>query len=58
LFFWTLLVSGQINMRKVDGWQRSPQSPSISQLTSPPDLVISNTNHHGAQAVDDFDISN
>jgi putative transposase len=24
LFFWALLVSGQINMRKVDGWQRSP----------------------------------
>src|SRR5262249_28164030 len=57
LFFWALLVSGQINMRKVDGWQRSPQSPSISQLTSPPDLVISNTNRNGTQAVDDFDIS-
>jgi len=27
-------------------------------LTSPPDLVVSNTNHHGTQAVDDFDISN
>jgi hypothetical protein len=53
-------VSGQINMRKVNGSQRAPQSPSISQLTSPPDLVISkcrrprypnaNTNRDGTQA--------
>ena len=24
MLFWALLASGQINMRKVDGWQRSP----------------------------------
>jgi transposase-like protein len=27
LVFWALLVSGQINMRKVDGWKRSPHQP-------------------------------
>jgi transposase-like protein len=33
MLFWALLASGQINMRKVDGWQTSPQSPLISRLT-------------------------
>jgi hypothetical protein len=35
MLFWALLASGQINMRKVDGWQGLPQSPSISPLNSP-----------------------
>jgi hypothetical protein len=35
MLFWALLASGQISIRKV-GWIRpSPQSPLISQLTSP-----------------------
>jgi hypothetical protein len=25
MLFWALLASGQINMRKVDGWQRWPK---------------------------------
>jgi hypothetical protein len=39
--FWTLLASGQINMRKV-GW-RSPQNPLISRLTLPPETIPSCT---------------
>jgi hypothetical protein len=32
--FWALLASGQISMRKVDGWQTLGSKLSISQLTS------------------------
>jgi hypothetical protein len=39
MLFWALLASGQINMRKVDGWQTFATRTSISQLTSPPDLA-------------------
>ena len=28
MLFWALLASGQITMRKVDGWQRLPEKPS------------------------------
>jgi putative transposase len=35
MLFWTLLASGQINMRKIDGWQ-TLDSKSIAQ---PIDLV-------------------
>ena len=39
MLFWALLASGQINMRKVDGWQTlATRHPSISRLTSPPEL--------------------
>jgi hypothetical protein len=38
---WALFASGQINGRKVDGWKRSPQSPLISQLTSPRNHIAS-----------------
>ena len=41
MLFWALLASGQINMRKVDGWQTLAKSPSISQLTSPPETIPS-----------------
>jgi putative transposase len=37
MLFWALLASGQISMRKVDGWQTFAPSPLISQLTSPLD---------------------
>jgi hypothetical protein len=38
--FWALLASGQINMRKVDGWQTlATQNPSISRLTLPPETM-------------------
>ena len=55
MLFWALLASGQINMRKVDGWQTLATNPSISQLTSPPDPITSsyrrlrrgNSNHMG-----------
>jgi transposase-like protein len=36
MLFWALLASGQIVLRKVDGWT-STHSPLLSQLTSPPD---------------------
>ena len=39
MLFWALLASGQINMRKVDGWQTFQQSSSISQLTSRPETI-------------------
>jgi hypothetical protein len=41
MLFWALLASGQINMRKVDGWQTLATRPSISQLTSLPDSITS-----------------
>jgi len=28
MLFWALLASGQINMRKVDGWQTLVEKPS------------------------------
>jgi putative transposase len=28
MLFWALLASGQIKMRKVDGWQRLAEKPS------------------------------
>ena len=42
MLFWALLASGQINMRKVDGWQTLATNPSINRLTSLPDSVLSN----------------
>ena len=41
MLFWALLASGQINMRKVDGWQTLAQNPSISRLTSQPETIPS-----------------
>jgi hypothetical protein len=41
MLFWALLASGQINMRKVDGWQTLATSPLINQLTSPLDQIAS-----------------
>ena len=41
MLFWALLASGQINMRKVDGWQTLATKPTINQLTSLPDRVLS-----------------
>ena len=42
MLFWALLASGQITMRKVDGWQTLPEklAPRIA-LTSPPDPITS-----------------
>jgi transposase-like protein len=37
--FWALLASGQITMRKADGWQASTKSLPIQRLTSPHDRV-------------------
>ena len=39
MLFWALLASGQITMRKVDGWQSLGQPPANSRLTSPPDPI-------------------
>src|SRR4030088_314651 len=33
MLFWALVASGQITMRKVDGWQTLPQSQSLNALT-------------------------
>ena len=41
MLFWALLASGQINMRKVDGWQTLQQNSSINQLTSLPETIPS-----------------
>jgi hypothetical protein len=30
--FWALLASGQISMRKVDGWQSLDQPPATSTI--------------------------
>ncbi len=32
MLFWALLASGQITMRKVDGWQSLGQPPSSSMI--------------------------
>ena len=37
MLFWALLASGQIVMRKVDGWQTLAEQPSKQALTSQPD---------------------
>ena len=31
MLFWALLASGQINMRKVDGWQTHAITPIVQQ---------------------------
>ena len=46
MLFWALLVSGQITMRRVDGWQTlaeklSDQIVSTKSLTSPHDRIDS-----------------
>lgn len=43
MLLWALLASGQINIRKVDGWKMLTENPSLSQLTSPPDKLCSNS---------------
>ena len=37
MLFWALLASGQIVMRKVDGWQTLARSHPTKSLTSPHD---------------------
>jgi hypothetical protein len=32
MLFWALLASGQISMRKVDGWQSLGQPPAKSMI--------------------------
>jgi len=39
MLFWALLASGQINMRKVDGWQTLPRNPWIRKLISPHNML-------------------
>ena len=39
--FWALLASGQITMRKVDGWQTLAEKPDDQSLTSPHDRIAS-----------------
>jgi hypothetical protein len=41
MLFWALLASGQITMRKVDGWESLATSLPIRSLTSPHDQLIS-----------------
>jgi len=41
MLFWALLASGQITMRKVDGWRSLNESHPIRRLTSPHDRVTS-----------------
>jgi putative transposase len=60
MLFWALLASGQINMRKIDGWARLMagrrwlRNPLMSRLTLRPDQIAfnlpeitrANSNHH------------
>jgi putative transposase len=39
MLFWALLASGQITMRKVDGWQCLSEKPSDPALISPHDQI-------------------
>jgi putative transposase len=32
MLFWALLASGQITMRKVDGWQTLTEKPTIQSI--------------------------
>jgi hypothetical protein len=41
MLFWALLASGQITMRKVDGWQTLAEKPDDQSLTSPHDRIAS-----------------
>jgi hypothetical protein len=41
MLFWALLASGQINMRKIDGWQTLATKPINQQMTLRPDQVPS-----------------
>jgi hypothetical protein len=44
MLFWALLASGQITMRKVDGWKTLAEKPVAQPLdTSPPDKLCSNS---------------
>ena len=42
MLFWALLASGQITMRKVDGWNSLAENLPIRSLTSPHDPITSN----------------
>lgn len=39
MLFWALLASGQITLRKADGWRSVDESHLIKRLTSPRDRV-------------------
>src|SRR3954447_17214785 len=41
MLFWALLASGQITMRKVDGWPTLAQKPTAQPLTSRPEPIPS-----------------
>jgi len=41
MLFWALLASGQITMRKVDGWRSLMKGHPIRRLTSPHDRITS-----------------
>jgi hypothetical protein len=41
MLFWALLASGQINMRKVDGWQTLATKPIDQPIDPLPDRVLS-----------------
>jgi transposase-like protein len=41
ILFWALLASGQINMRKVDGWQTLATNPIDRRIDLAPDSVLS-----------------
>ena len=41
MLFWALLASGQINMRKVDGWQTLATNPIGRQIDLAADSVLS-----------------
>jgi len=50
MLFWALLASGQITMRKVDGWQSLDQPPSNSTI----DLAVNPYRRRPGSAVSHF----
>jgi putative transposase len=40
MLFWALLASGQINMRKVDGWQTLATKPIDQPIDRPPPMMV------------------
>jgi hypothetical protein len=40
MLFWALLASGQITMRRVDGWQTLERSPTDLDFAADPDTML------------------
>jgi hypothetical protein len=43
MLFWTLLASGQVNLRKVDGWQTLATAPIDQPIDLAPNQIASSS---------------